>query len=129
MEWNALTYSGNTVWNVRNEKSPDGGYIGGEKRKPRSEWMIQENTHEALIEPHAVTSQLISDMTSREFVCALTREVRKYSESHQDDPAKNLRKEVLALNDRISKTMGLIVELDNPSPAIRKINKLENKRK
>ncbi|MCU7887698.1 MAG: hypothetical protein KZQ66_20700, partial [Candidatus Thiodiazotropha sp. (ex Lucinoma aequizonata)] len=37
MEWNALTYAEKTVWNVRNKKSPDGGYIGGKKRKPRSE--------------------------------------------------------------------------------------------
>ena len=49
MEWNALTYAGQTAWNVRNEKSPDGGYIGGMKRKPRSEWLIQKNTHEAII--------------------------------------------------------------------------------
>ena len=48
MEWNALTYAGHTVWNQRNEIN-DTGYVGGEKRKPRSEWVIQHNTHPALI--------------------------------------------------------------------------------
>lgn len=47
LEWNALTYAGCTVWNMR---SP---YIDGErqgrKRRPRSEWVIQDNTNDALI--------------------------------------------------------------------------------
>jgi site-specific DNA recombinase len=49
MEWNAFTYAGHNVWNVRNAKSSDGGYKGRVKRRPRSEWEITENTHEALI--------------------------------------------------------------------------------
>ena len=49
IEWNALTYAGHTVWNVHNEFSSDGGYKGGSKRRPRSEWLMQRNTHEALI--------------------------------------------------------------------------------
>lgn len=48
MEWNALTYAGHTVWNVSNEYTR-GGYKGGKKRKPRTEWIIQKNTHPALI--------------------------------------------------------------------------------
>ncbi len=48
MEWNALTYAGHTVWNQRNEIA-NGGYQGGEKRRPRSEWVIQNDTHDALI--------------------------------------------------------------------------------
>jgi site-specific DNA recombinase len=48
-EWNSLTYAGHTVWNVRHEKSSDGGYKGRVKMRPRSEWDITENTHEALI--------------------------------------------------------------------------------
>ncbi len=47
LEWNALTYAGCTVWNVRTP------YVDGEregyKRRPRSEWVIQEGTHQALI--------------------------------------------------------------------------------
>ncbi len=48
MEWNALTYAGHTVWNVHNEVGSD-GYKGGTKRRPRTEWVMQHNTHEALI--------------------------------------------------------------------------------
>jgi hypothetical protein len=49
MEWNALTYSGHTVWNVHAERLSGGGYKGGAKRRPRAEWMIQHDTHEGLI--------------------------------------------------------------------------------
>jgi site-specific DNA recombinase len=59
MEWNALTYAGHTVWNVHNEyRAPRrgqdlqlvaGGYMGGQKRRPRAEWQLQRDTHAALI--------------------------------------------------------------------------------
>ena len=48
MEWNALAYAGCTVWNVHAERQR-GRAIGGTKRRPRSEWIINEGTHEALI--------------------------------------------------------------------------------
>ena len=48
MEWNALTYAGHTVWNVHAERI-GGAYKGGKKRRPRSEWHIKRDTHEALI--------------------------------------------------------------------------------
>ena len=48
IEWNALTYAGHTVWNVHAERQ-GGSYIGGSKRRPRSEWVIQRDTHSALI--------------------------------------------------------------------------------
>ncbi len=48
VEWNALTYAGHTVWNVHNETRP-GGYKGGTKRRPRAEWVIERDTHPALI--------------------------------------------------------------------------------
>ena len=48
MERNALMYSGSTTWN-RSAERHDGGYIGGEKVRPRSEWVIQKGTHEPLI--------------------------------------------------------------------------------
>jgi DNA invertase Pin-like site-specific DNA recombinase len=48
MEWNALTYAGHTVWNVHNEFGSE-GYKGGVKRRPRSEWVIQRDTHPALV--------------------------------------------------------------------------------
>jgi site-specific DNA recombinase len=49
LEWNALLYAGHTVWNVHNERLSDGGYKGGTKRRPRSDWVIGENTHPAMI--------------------------------------------------------------------------------
>jgi len=48
LEWNALTYAGHTVWNVHAEFGAD-GYKGGSKRRPRSEWIIQRDTHPALV--------------------------------------------------------------------------------
>jgi DNA invertase Pin-like site-specific DNA recombinase len=48
MEYNALTYAGHTVWNQHNERI-DGKYKGGTKRRPRAEWVIQRDTHPALI--------------------------------------------------------------------------------
>jgi site-specific DNA recombinase len=49
MEWNALTYAGHTVWNMRRAHDQGQGFVGGGKRRPRSEWLIQRDTHEPLI--------------------------------------------------------------------------------
>lgn len=60
IEWNALTYAGHTVWNVHNEKT-DEGYKGGVKRRPRSDWLMQRDTHQALItdaEAEAILAKL-----------------------------------------------------------------------
>lgn len=65
IEWNALTYAGHTVWNVHNEKV-ESGYKGGTKRRPRSEWLMQRNTHQALItdaEAEAILQKLESGRT------------------------------------------------------------------
>lgn len=43
VEWNALTYAGHTVWGVHREPG------AGSKRRPRSEWQVQRDTHEAAI--------------------------------------------------------------------------------
>jgi DNA invertase Pin-like site-specific DNA recombinase len=61
MEWNALQYAGHTVWNVHSEFQPGEGYRGGTKRRPRSDWVIQQDTHPALIsteEAEAILAQL-----------------------------------------------------------------------
>jgi hypothetical protein len=53
MEWNALTYAGHTVWNVHQPT--------GKKRRPRAQWHVNRNTHEALItdaEAEAILAQL-----------------------------------------------------------------------
>lgn len=68
MEWNALTYAGHTVWNVHNEYLPGEGYKGGEKRRARDEWMIQRETHPALItdeEAEAIVAQLEASKCKR----------------------------------------------------------------
>lgn len=49
IEWNALTYAGATVWGMNAETLPEGGYKGGHKRRPRADWTIQRDTHDALI--------------------------------------------------------------------------------
>lgn len=62
LEWNALTYAGCTVWNMRQPKDE------GRKRRPRSEWVIQEGTHEAAItmgEAEAVIQALESGVQAR----------------------------------------------------------------
>lgn len=48
LEWNALVYAGHTIWNVTAERE-GGAYIGGSKRRPRTDWVIQRDTHPALI--------------------------------------------------------------------------------
>ncbi len=48
IEDNALVYAGHTVWNRHKEKIK-GGYRGGIKVRPRAEWEIHLNTHEAMI--------------------------------------------------------------------------------
>ena len=67
MEWNALTYAGHTVWNVHNEFVVGEGYRGGRKRRARSEWVIQRQTHEALVsdeEAEAILRQLATSKHS-----------------------------------------------------------------
>ncbi len=59
VEWNALTYAGHTVWNMRRAKEQQEGGA----RRPRAEWTIQRNTHQALItddEAEAILSRLES---------------------------------------------------------------------
>ena len=67
VEWNALTYAGHTVWNVHAERS-GGAYVGGQKRRPRSEWVITRDTHEALIsdtQAEALLSRLEAKASAR----------------------------------------------------------------
>lgn len=199
IEWNALTYAGATVWNVHAEQLPDGGYKGGRKRRPRDEWVIQRDTHEALItwdqaealldrlensshgaavsagksgrSQYLLTGLLTSptggkwwghqqrgkvyyrhvnqdgknkhvqtrfvddlvlkkvaqDMQSQEFAEALANNARQQAST--EDPAKDLRAEVARLNQQISQTMDMAINLSDPSPAYRKIDELERERK
>ena len=64
MEWNALTYAGHTVWNVHNERLSSGGYKGNTKQRPRSEWVINHNTHPAMITTEEAESIITALETS-----------------------------------------------------------------
>ena len=60
VEWNALTYAGFTVWNVHAPRA-HGHYVGGAKRRPRSDWKMHAGTHTALItegEAEAILARL-----------------------------------------------------------------------
>lgn len=48
IEWQALTYAGHTAWGMH-EQRVQGGYRGGRKRRPRTEWLVQYDMHPALI--------------------------------------------------------------------------------
>ncbi len=48
IEDNALAYAGHTIW-FRHSEKIKGGYRGGTKVRPRPEWEIHLNTHEAMI--------------------------------------------------------------------------------
>src|SRR5262245_17350323 len=55
MDWQAMTYAGHTVWGV------EADVPAGMKRRPRAEWLIQRDTHDALItdaEAEAILQQL-----------------------------------------------------------------------
>jgi site-specific DNA recombinase len=198
LDWNALTYAGATVWNVHNEKNPEGGYKGGTKRRGRDEWVIQWETHPPLIgreeaeailhqmetseisqtmkaaktadtpyllsgllvtpegDPwygnarkhyrtqrkgkrnrwvpladleESVTKQVMADMQSDRFAKALAREAKQAKEAAAQDPAKDLRAEVVGLNAQIQKAMDLAMRLEDPAPALRTVDGLEKRRK
>lgn len=199
IEWNALTYAGHTVWNVRNEHKKGEGYKGNSKRRPREEWVINKNTHQALISDAeaetlldrlenssigkkvseaktgtsnylltgllktpsgelwigsgnehyrtrpgrgkkgrwlnkekvdaAITEQVLGDIVSSEFADKVTQATKEIASSLIEDPAEEIRKEVADINRQISKAMDLAVKLDNPDPALKKINELETQRK
>ncbi|HNP64252.1 MAG TPA: recombinase family protein [Woeseiaceae bacterium] len=48
IEDSALTYAGHTVWN-RHKEFIDGAYVGNGRYRPRSEWVVHRDTHEAAI--------------------------------------------------------------------------------
>lgn len=198
IEWNALTYAGHTVWNVHASRE-GGAYVGGSKRRPRNEWVIQHNTHPALItETEAerllsrlqakaaarsdsnraqrerdsdallggllyapdgakwwaesdryrmskpagpqrsitkalieqpVIDQVLSDLASPDFAGALLASTKALLNTRTDESElTKLRREVSELAAKISKTMDMAAALDDPAPAIRKVNELEQRR-
>ncbi|MGD9172159.1 MAG: recombinase family protein [Candidatus Thiodiazotropha sp.] len=196
MEWRALTYAGHTVWNQSNPQE-NGRYVGGTKYRPRDEWVITNDTHEALITveeaeailvnlqnsnigqavsrakqglssylltgmlkapdgrvwqgvkdkyrlrksgdekgrvvpntpvDNAVINKLIEDFKSEEMITALLEAAHTWN-GEPEDPAKEMRSEVIGLNEKISKAMDISMQLDDPGPALRKVNELEAQRK
>lgn len=61
LEKNILPYQGHTVWNRHNEII-DSKYVGGNKFRDKSEWVIKHNTHQAMIsDEEAGNIQKIND--------------------------------------------------------------------
>lgn len=63
MERNALTYAGHTCWNRHAERG-EHGYVGGNKYRPRADWVIQRDTHEPLI-TEAEAENILAAVESR----------------------------------------------------------------
>jgi hypothetical protein len=60
--------TGHTVWGVHAERRKGEGYKGKPKRKPRSEWTIQRDTHPAIItdaEAEAILKRLTESKCAR----------------------------------------------------------------
>jgi len=83
--------------------------------------------HKASVD-EAVVGQIQADFGSEGFVEALVREARQAGSVRQIAPAKGLQAEVVALNAQIAKAMDLAIALDDPAPALRKVNELEARR-
>lgn len=198
-DWQALTYAGHTVWNVHHERVGT-RHAGGRKRRPRVEWTIQRNTHEALItdaeaerilsslenstigaavsaakqqvssyllsgllktgdgqnwhgsrlrdhrgEPQgfyrvgskrlgasaldqAVVARVLQDLRSEEFVDALASSARQQA-ARGGDPGKALRLEQQRLAKDIDRQMELAGQLQDPAPALRRVDALEARRR
>jgi DNA invertase Pin-like site-specific DNA recombinase len=76
IERNALTYAGHTVWN-RHAERDGGGTVGGERYRPRSEWVIQRDTHEALITDDEAET-ILADLEARRRVTGRSDGKRTY---------------------------------------------------
>lgn len=76
----------------------------------------------------AVVSQIQTDFGSETFVDALVREAHQVSTGRETHPTKGLHTEVMTLNAQIAKAMDLAIALDDPAPALRKVNELEARR-
>lgn len=70
IEWNALVYAGHTVWGRHRPKAERG--TGRPKRRPRSEWQIQPDTHDALI-TEAQAEAILAQLETSEIGAAVSR--------------------------------------------------------
>ena len=76
IERNALTYAGHTVWN-RHAERDGGSTVGGTRYRPRSEWVVQRDTHDALITEEEAES-ILSDLETRRRVTGRSDGKRTY---------------------------------------------------
>ena len=65
-------------------------------------------------------------MNSADFVKLLALEARKQCEAVSGDPASELRPEFMAISEQIPKMTDLAGRLDDPDPALRKVEELES---
>ena len=77
---------------------------------------------------HAVVDQIVTDMSSEDFIDALYTEAKREARNVESDSAGLLREELRHVEAQIDKAMSLALQLDNPAPAMRKVNELEGRR-
>ena len=76
-----------------------------------------------------VLGQIVQDMTSPDFIKALFRESKKFQETKLVDPAKNIKRDLIAIDKEIAQTVKFGRKLADPTPALREVDKLEVQRK
>ncbi len=76
-----------------------------------------------------ILKQLSDDMISSNFMEAMLKEVKKCNDIKPPPELAETKKLLNDTNKRISRTMDLAADLDDPAPALRKVNELEKVRK
>ncbi len=76
----------------------------------------------------AVVDQIVADMSSEDFIDALYAEAKREARAVEPDRARPLREELRLVERQIEKAMSLALQLNNPAPAMRKVNELEARR-
>jgi site-specific DNA recombinase len=77
----------------------------------------------------AVLEQVRTDLQSEAFITALTAAARQQHSKGTRDPARELRKELTNISDRIQATLSLAPRLEDPAPALREVDRLERERR
>ena len=202
LDWHALTYAGHTVYG-QYAQHYGGERAKGTKRRPRDEWLIQRDTHRALITEkeadriitalqhskvgnairqakaagsrymltgllfapdgqmwsgtssdtypapryrlkaaperpgrylpcdevdQAVMGQLVDDMSSQDFAGDMLAAALDWYDESADEDLERARSALADLDRRISKVMDMAEQLEDPAPAMRKVNELEKGR-
>ncbi len=148
IEWNALTYAGHTVWNVHNEFGSE-GYKNGAKRRSRSEWIIQRDTHAALVSD-AVAETVLQRVerasrndlrqtdatylltgllkTPSGFVAAALKATReKFAVTNADEIA-HAEGQIKKIDEQTSRLLDVATQLKGRGPVLRKVDELERQR-